>query len=158
MIANHGRLSKYNHEFEGRNSRLDGLQAAILSVKLKYLDSWIDHRIKLANHYHQNLKTIGGITLSNKKEWAKHVYHLYVIRVKNRDLIREKLSVMNIPTGIHYPILLPDLEAYAYQSNSKRELSLGEIKNDFISLPMGDTQTIAEIDEVIHALQQILSD
>ena len=130
MIANHGRLSKYNHEFEGRNSRLDGLQAAILSVKLKYLDIWIEHRIKLADHYHQKLRKIDGITLSTKNEWAKHVYHLYVIRVNDRDSIREKLSEMNIPTGIHYPILLPDLKAYAYQSNMKRELSLDDIKDD----------------------------
>ena len=81
-----------------------------------------------------------------------------MIRIKDRDSIREKLSEMSIPTGIHYPILLPDLKAYAYQSNLKRELSLDEIKDDLISLPMGDNQTIADIDEVIHALQEILKD
>ncbi|MBD3768279.1 MAG: DegT/DnrJ/EryC1/StrS family aminotransferase, partial [Gammaproteobacteria bacterium] len=78
MIANHGRIAKYDHEFEGRNSRLDGLQAAILSVKLKHLPAWTEKRIAVADYYLANLKDIQQITLPVRQDWAKQVYHLFV--------------------------------------------------------------------------------
>ena len=82
MIANHGRIEKYDHEFEGRNSRLDGLQAAILSVKLKHLDNWIDKRLKIANYYIEHLKDITGLVLPKKKVGQNRCTTFFVIRVK----------------------------------------------------------------------------
>ena len=108
MFANHGRLKKYNHEFEGTNSRLDGLQAAILDVKLKYLDKWIERRRTIAKMYDAALKDI-VITPCVLPD-VKHVYHLYVIRIKNRDMVKELLAEKGIATGIDYPIPLPFLK------------------------------------------------
>jgi dTDP-4-amino-4,6-dideoxygalactose transaminase len=101
MVANHGRLAKYNHEFEGRNSRLDALQASILSVKLKYLDSWTVNRISLADIYREELKGVDGIVLPNCEEWAKHVYHLFVVRLNARDELQKFLKCRVVQTGVH---------------------------------------------------------
>ncbi|MFN2126236.1 MAG: DegT/DnrJ/EryC1/StrS family aminotransferase, partial [Anaerolineales bacterium] len=114
MIANHGRIAKYDHEFEGRNSRLDGLQAAILNVKLNYLDEWLDHREIIANTYLEELKGISDITLPVRQAWAKQAYHLFVIRHPTRDKLRTLLSESGVQTGIHYPVALPKLKAFKY--------------------------------------------
>jgi dTDP-4-amino-4,6-dideoxygalactose transaminase len=71
MIANHGRIAKYDHEFEGRSSRLDGLRAAILSAKLRHVDDWIEQRIAIANHYLDRLQSIACLTLPVRKNWAR---------------------------------------------------------------------------------------
>ena len=107
MIANHGRIDKYDHEFEGRNSRLDGIQAAILNVKLKYLGDWTDHRIMIANHYLNKVSDDNGIVLPRRREWAKQVYHLFVIRHRQRDLLQKKLRLEQIsaePLGVEYSL------------------------------------------------------
>ena len=138
MIANHGRIEKYNHEFEGRNSRLDGIQAAILSVKLKYLDSWVNSRVNIANYYLENLKGIDDIILPKKENWAKQVYHLFVIRTKKRDKLKEYLKENSIETGIHYPIALPKLKAYNYLNQSKEDLFANKSDVELLSLPIGE--------------------
>lgn len=138
MIANHGRIEKYNHEFEGRNSRLDGLQAAILSVKLEHLDEWIDLRINLAEYYLENLKDIGDIVLPIKENWAKQVYHLFVIRTSNRNDLKKYLEDNNIQTGIHYPIALPKLNAYNYINQEKEDFFANKSDNKLLSLPIGE--------------------
>ena len=138
MIANHGRIEKYNHEFEGRNSRLDGIQAAILSVKLKHLDTWTDARIKVADFYLKSLKDIEGITLPKKEDWAKQVYHLFVIRVKKRDALQKYLKENNISSGIHYPISLPKLKAYDYIGQSDESFFANRSDGELLSLPIGD--------------------
>ena len=103
-IANHGRMSKYEHDFEGRNSRLDGLQAAILDVKLNYLDSWIAKRISNASLYLKELDGVGDLVLPVRQAWAKQAYHLFVIRTSRRNELQSYLSKNNIQIGIHYPI------------------------------------------------------
>lgn len=138
MIANHGRIEKYNHEFEGRNSRLDGIQAAILSVKLKHLDTWTDARIKVADFYFENLKDIKDITLPKKEDWAKQVYHLFVIRAKKRDELQKYLKENNISSGIHYPISLPKLKAYDYIGQSDESFFANRSDCELLSLPIGD--------------------
>lgn len=138
MIANHGRISKHNHEFEGRNSRLDGLQASILNIKLKHLDVWTQHRIDLATLYIELLKKVPGIILPHHHSWAKHVYHLFVIRHVNRDEIIQCLAEAGIQTGVHYPVALPKLPAFEYihQGNERRfGWQCGET---ILSLPIGD--------------------
>ena len=99
MIANHGRKDKYNHEFEGRNSRLDGLQAAILSAKLRHLDAWTERRIAAAGAYRAGLADIPGLTLPVAAAWARHVYHLFVIRTSRRDALQAHLQARHIQTG-----------------------------------------------------------
>ena len=138
MFANHGRIEKYDHEFEGMNSRLDGLQAAILGVKLKHLNDWTEKRRQSAYLYNDYLKESGLIT-PHEIEGVKAVYHLYVVRGKKelRKKLQEHLKTSGISTGIHYPIALPDLKAYAYLDKSANGFpEATKASQEILSLPM----------------------
>jgi dTDP-4-amino-4,6-dideoxygalactose transaminase len=144
MFANHGRVEKYDHAMEGVNSRLDGLQAAILNVKLAHLPQWTEARRRNAYRYN-SLLTHPGVTKPTEIENVIAVYHLYVIRVKKtlRDSLQKYLLSKGVSTGIHYPIPLPQLKAYAYLKHTESDFprataTAGEI----VSLPM-----FAELDE-----------
>lgn len=141
MIANHGRIAKYDHEFEGRNSRLDGLQAAILSVKLKHLNEWTEQRIKVADIYLELLKGEKNIVLPIRQEWAKQVYHLFVIRTERRDDLKQYLTEQCIQTGIHYPRSLPKLKAYEYTGQSQEYMFANQSDTKLLSLPIGEHLT-----------------
>jgi dTDP-4-amino-4,6-dideoxygalactose transaminase len=138
MYANHGRISKYDHEFEGVNSRLDTLQAAILDVKLKHLDSWTGSRIANAENYSNRLKST-EFQLPAESDGIKPVFHLYVIRREDvaRDKFMEFLKSAEISSGIHYPIALPFLKAYAYLKHKKEEFPEAyKASQQVVSLPM----------------------
>ena len=100
---NYGKSSRYLHDFIGCNSRLDDIQASILSVKLRWLDSWNERRRKLAGIY-QEILGDSHVILPVEKEYARHVFHLFVIRVENRDSLEEDLRKKDIQTQIHYPV------------------------------------------------------
>ena len=119
MLANHGRLGKYDHEFEGRNSRLDAIQAKILSVKLGHLNSWTRRRREVAATYNAGLEGIGdlGFFLPLFRTRRAHTTQ-HVIRTGSRDALREHLSRLGVATGIHYPTALPDLSAYSSTHSS----------------------------------------
>ena len=153
MIANHGRIEKYNHEFEGRNSRLDGLQAAILSVKLKHLNKWTEARIKIANYYLESLKDIDGIILPKREDWAKQVYHLFVIRTARRDELQQYLKNNGIQSGIHYPISLPKLKAYDYIGQANEDFFANKSDIQLLSLPIGEHLTKFELIKVVQTLK-----
>ena len=156
MFANHGRMEKYNHEFEGTNSRLDGLQAAILDVKLKYLDKWIERRRAIAKMYDAALKDT-VITPSVLPD-VQHVYHLYVIRTKNREKLKELLAEKGIATGIHYPIPLPFLKAYNYLGHKPGDFPVAySIKNEILSLPIHGDMTDEQVEYVIASLKYIVN-
>jgi dTDP-4-amino-4,6-dideoxygalactose transaminase len=150
MIANHGRKDKYNHEFEGRNSRLDGLQAAILSAKLRHLDAWTERRIAAAGAYRAGLADIPGLTLPVAAAWARHVYHLFVIRTSRRDALQAHLQARHIQTGVHYPLALPALAAYQHLH---QQTATDGMNAELLSLPMGDHLMPKEIDTVIRAVR-----
>lgn len=152
MIANHGRLEKYNHEFEGRNSRLDGLQAAILNVKLNYLNNWTDRRNEIARIYSDGLSIIENITTPFINNNSRHAFHLYVIRLDKRDELQNFLKDNNISTGIHYPIALPDLPAYEYL-NQKNKFKASIISKQILSLPMGEHLADKDISYVISKIK-----
>jgi dTDP-4-amino-4,6-dideoxygalactose transaminase len=154
MFANHGRMEKYNHEFEGTNSRLDGLQAAILDVKLKHLDKWTERRRTIAEMYDAALKDI--IITPSVMPDVKHVYHLYVIRIKNREMAKELLSEKGIATGIHYPIPLPFLKAYSYLGHKPADFPVVYcIKDEILSLPIHGDMTDEQVEYVIAGLKDI---
>jgi len=156
MFANHGRIEKYNHEFEGANSRLDGLQAAILDVKLNHLDKWIERRRVIAKMYDVALKDI-VITPSVLPD-VKHVYHLYVIRIKNRDRVKELLAEKGIATGIHYPIPLPFLKAYNYLGHKPADFPIAySMKDEILSLPIHGDMTDEQVEYVIASLKDIMN-
>lgn len=153
MIANHGRIAKYDHEFEGRNSRLDGIQAAILNVKLKYLDDWTNKRIELANLYISELSDLKQIQLPTKKDWAKQVYHLFVIRTDERNKLNEYLKEKNIQTGVHYPTALTKLKAYKYLSQEDEKTNSNLNDGKLLSLPLGEHLNKEDIIYVCNALK-----
>jgi dTDP-4-amino-4,6-dideoxygalactose transaminase len=152
QVANHGRIAKYDHEFEGRNSRLDGLQAAILSAKLPHLGSWTQRRIEIADYYLDQLVGIESLILPERKPWAHQVYHLFVVRSNRRDELKDYLAERGIETGIHYPIALPKLAAYSYLGIPDEDTFYGQTDTTLLSLPIGEHisldmagQVVAEI-------------
>ncbi len=156
MFANHGRIEKYNHESEGTNSRLDGLQAAILDVKLKHLDKWIEQRRTIAKMYDAGLKDI--VATPSVMPDVKHVYHLYVIRIKNRDKVKELLAEKGIATGIHYPIPLPFLKAYSYLGHKPSDFPVAYyMKDKILSLPIHGDMTDEQVEYVIAGLKDIVN-
>lgn len=151
MIANHGRVAKYEHDFEGRNSRLDGMQAAILSVKLRHLEGWIGARREVAGRYHAGLRGVGDLILPAQRNWGRHVYHLFVVRTKHREKLQAHLKAQGIETGIHYPIALPKLKAYAYCGQAEEDLFANRTDGQLLSLPIGDHMTAEDADRVVEA-------
>ena len=154
MFANHGRMDKYDHELEGVNSRLDGLQAAILGVKLKYLPEWSEKRRRNAHLYNQLLKETDLITPVEVSEVVA-VYHLYVVRTRKelRHTLQDYLKSKGIATGIHYPIALPNLKAYARLKHTPNDFpEATKASQEILSLPM-----FAELeeDEIAYIAQEI---
>jgi len=156
MLANHGRVKKYDHEFEGQNSRLDGLQAAVLSVKLKHLDKWTEQRREHAKRYRKKLESL-PLALPVETGGGKHVYHLFVIRLKNRETIREYLDRKGVKTGIHYPICLPELEAYRHlQLDMNNFPNSRKFAGEVLSLPMYPEMTEEQLDYVCLVLEEAI--
>jgi dTDP-4-amino-4,6-dideoxygalactose transaminase len=152
MIANHGRIDKYNHLIEGRNSRLDGIQAAILNVKLKYLDDWIDRRNEIAQRYLKGLGSIENIVLPKIVGNVRHAFHLFVIRHPKRAELKEFLETKGIETGVHYPIALPKLTAYAHLNQAEQSMRACAMDTQLLSLPIGEHLSNDDIDIVINTL------
>lgn len=151
--SNHGRSQKYLHEFEGRNSRLDGLQAAVLDVKLKHLDTWLKKRNEVAKRYLTQIKN-PKIRLPKIKENIYHAWHLFVVQADNRDDFRNYMDRNNIQTGIHYPIALPKLKAYAYLDQSCSDFKACNEDAFLVSLPIGEHMEDKDVDEVVKVVNQ----
>jgi len=152
MIANHGRIEKYDHDFEGRNSRLDGIQAAILSVKLVHLEAWIESRISLVKAYSDKLSGVRQVILPRSKSWARHVFHLYVVRAPRREELRLLLQKHGIQTGVHYPLALPKLKAYAYLGQANEMMVANRMDKEVLSLPMGEHLRPEDIDMIANII------
>ena len=136
-FSRHGTLVKHDHKIEGINSRMDGLQAAILSVKLKYIHKWTEERIQHAATYRKLLSDVKDIVTPLTHENAKHVFHLYVIRTKYRDEVQNLLKENGISSGIHYPTSLPFLKAYEYLGHTPQDFPLAyECQDKILSLPI----------------------
>ena len=156
MYANHGRVEKYNHEFEGMNSRLDGLQAAILDVKLRHLDAWNARRQTVARMYDEGLQ--GVVPTPERLPDVEPVYHLYVVRVPEREKVRDALSQRGISTGIHYPIPLPFLNAYTYLGHELADFPVSaEYQSQLLSLPMYGDMMDEQVEYVIQQLREVIS-
>jgi dTDP-4-amino-4,6-dideoxygalactose transaminase len=158
MFANHGRIGKYDHEIEGVNSRLDGLQAAILRVKLKHLPEWTEARRRNAYCYNNYLKDSGVITPVEIND-VTTVYHLYVVRVKKelRQKLQDHLQSRGISTGIHYPIALPNLLAYAYLGHSEQDFpEATKASQEIVSLPMFPELNESQIQYIAESIKSFL--
>lgn len=148
MYSNHGRSSKYGHELEGINSRLDGIQAAILDVKLRYLDLWIEKRQNVANNYLKNIVN-PLIKLPKLNNAVSAVWHLFVVQVEERDKFMTYLKENDIQCGIHYPTALPKLKAYEYLQNDCSLFKACSEDNKLVSLPIGEHLEQEDIEKVI---------
>jgi dTDP-4-amino-4,6-dideoxygalactose transaminase len=155
LLRNHGRITKkYEHEIEGYSSRLDNLQAAILRIKLRYIDKWNDMRRRNGGKYNQLLSNVNGIIIPHEADYAKHVYHLYVIGIEERDKLREELKSEGIATGIHYPISLHLQPAYNYLGYEIGDFPVTEeCSQKILSLPMFAELTDEQIEEIVERIK-----
>lgn len=154
MIANHGRVDKYNHVFEGRNSRLDGIQAAILGVKLRHLETWVSTRNQLAEEYAAGLAGVGDLVLPLVVADCRHAFHLYVVRTAQRDQLAAFLRSRDIQTGVHYPIALPKLPAYARLHQADEKMFANVSDGTLLSLPIGEHLEAADVRQVVDVISQ----
>lgn len=136
VLADHGRLDKYTHSLPGVNSRLDGLQAAVLRVKLRHLDAWNAARARHADHYRAGLRD-SGAGLPAVRAGAEPVWHLYVVRTPERERLQARLSSDGIASGVHYPLPLHLQPAYAHLGILAGALPVTErVAAKIVSLPM----------------------
>ncbi len=137
MLRDHGSSKKYHHDIIGHNYRLEGIQAAILDVKLNYLPKWNKMRRKNASIYSKNLTNIKEIITPMIMKYSRHVFHLYVIKAKNRNNLQNYLYKNNIYTGLHYPIPLHLQKAYKFLGGKRGDYPVSEkCSKQIISLPM----------------------
>lgn len=145
----HGSSKRYVHEYVGLNSRLDEIQAAILRIKLRYLDEWNKKRQKAAERYNQLFENVKGVTTPKVKPNVHHIFHQYTIRLTNRDHVCEKLKEVGVESLIYYPIPIHLQKAFEYLGNQKGSLPVTEkICNEILSLPMHPELT-SEVQEYI---------
>jgi dTDP-4-amino-4,6-dideoxygalactose transaminase len=153
MYANHGALKKHQHQIEGINSRLDGLQAAILTAKLPHLPEWTQRRIQNAGLYDKYLVGISELKTPKVRPGSKHSFHLYVIQAENRDELAKWLSTNGVETFIHYPTPLPFLPCYNYLNCSREDFPVvSSLQPKILSLPLYpemSEEMIAYVSELI---------
>jgi dTDP-4-amino-4,6-dideoxygalactose transaminase len=153
QLRDHGQAQKYYHDMEGYNGRLDAIQCGFLSVKLKHLPVWTEARRKNAKLYNNLLKSIPGIIIPFEPEWSKAVYHLYVIRVKNRDALQKKLSDQGISAGLHYPVPLHQQKAYTCLNCKTGDFPVTEsVAAEILSLPMFPGLTEEQVQRIVNVI------
>jgi dTDP-4-amino-4,6-dideoxygalactose transaminase len=157
--ANHGALKKHHHDIEGINSRMDGLQAAILRVKANYIIGWTEQRIKNASHYQGCLKDIPQVISPKIRPGSSHSWHLYVIRAQKRDELMGYLKEKGVETAIHYPAALPNLKAYSYLGYTREDFPIASsFENEILSLPMYPELTFEKIEFVVDCIRSFYAE
>lgn len=157
MLADHGRIEKYEHLMEGFNFRLSEIQAAILNVKLKHLPEWTRRRQALAQEYNRRLKDFDAVT-PYQDERMGHVYHLYVIRIKNRDAVLKYLHENGVGAGIHYPVCLHRQKAYAYRGYKRGDFPIAEkYSKELLSVPIFPELTADDQDKIVSVLHEAVA-
>lgn len=149
LYRNYGSEAKYEHKLLGHNMRLDEIQAAFLSIKLKYLSAWTSERQKIAGWYDLTLQGVGDLELPKRHEDSTHVYHLYVVRTRRRDDLQRYLTTHGIGTLVHYP-LPPHLQpAYAFLRHRRGSFPIAEMLADTsISLPVWPGMSLEDVEQI----------
>ena len=158
MFANHGSSNKHKHEFEGINSRLDGIQASILCAKLAHIHDWNEKRKEKALLYNGVLGHLDSLQVPRIHPEATHVFHLYVIRTKMREMLQNYLAEQGIATGIHYPRALPFQQAYEYLGHEPEDFPVAyEYQDQILSLPLYPEMTEEMIEQIGEHVRGALS-
>lgn len=158
MLRDHGQTRKYSHELIGMNSRMDGLQGAVLSVKLKYLPAWNEARRRNAELYYKSLKGVEDIVTPKEMDYANHIYHVYAILAQNRQALMDALSELSISCGIHYPVPVHLQKAYSFLGIRKGAFPVTERSaKQFVSLPMFPELSKEQIEYVVAGIRKFYS-
>jgi dTDP-4-amino-4,6-dideoxygalactose transaminase len=156
MLRNYGQDKRYHHALRGMNSRMDELQAAILNAKLPFLDGWIERRRRIALRYISAFESL-EVILPREAPETKHGYHLFVVRVNDREQFRENLSRQGVRTDIHYPAPVHLQPAYAEYADQGKFLPVTEAQaGEIVSLPIYPELTDEETEHVIRSVKESL--
>ena len=157
-LRNYGERAKYDHVVKGVNSRLDGLQAAFLTVKLPHLNGWNEARLRHADEYRAQLEGVGDLAFQERSTSSTHVYHLFIVETAKRDALRDFLTERGIQTGIHYPIPIHLQEAYADLGLSPGAFPQAErLARESLSLPMYPELTVEQIGTVTGTIREFFA-
>lgn len=157
MLRDHGQAKKYYHDVEGYNGRLDSIQAGVLTVKLRHLGDWNQKRQEAAERYDELLANVDGVVAPFRPEWTRHVYHLYVIRVNDREALQKHLASANVDTGIHYPVPLHLQKAYENLGYKRGDFPITEeVASEILSLPMFPQLTRERQERVVGTITSFL--
>jgi dTDP-4-amino-4,6-dideoxygalactose transaminase len=155
QLRDHGQSAKYKHEFWGHNYRMDGIQGAVLGVKLKHLERWTERRRQIASQYRDGLSGIGDIVLPYEYSQSYHVYHLFVIKTRCRNDLQAWLNGKGVSTGLHYPIPLHLQPAYSHLGFGRGAFPKSEDAADYcLSLPMYAELTSDQVEKVIESVKE----
>lgn len=156
MMADHGRVGKHNHVIEGRNSRLDGLQAAILSAKLPNLEAWTLKRERVAARYAELLAPL-ELKLQKSPPESRHVHHIYAIQIEDRDATQNRMAARGIETGIHYPSALPFIKPYAHLNHIPKDFPVAHrVTSKVLSLPMYPELSDEQLHYIVNQLTEVM--
>ena len=150
QLRDHGQSRKYQHAMLGHNYRMDGIQGAVLVVKLKYLPKWTERRREIADFYRARLKDIDGIQLPHERQGAYHVYHQFMTRTAKRNDLQNYLADRGVSTGLHYPVALHMQEAYRHLSYKHGDFPESEkAAEECLSFPIYPEMTDVQLEQVV---------
>jgi len=156
MMRDHGAEHKYDHEIPGHNYRMEGIQGAVLGVKLKHLDAWTESRRRHAKLYGELLQGVPSLVTPREMPYARHVYHLYVIRTPDRDRMQKHLESRGIGTGLHYPVPLHLQKVFVDLGYRRGDFPVTEqLADECLSLPMYPEMDDAQIEYVCNAVRAL---
>jgi dTDP-4-amino-4,6-dideoxygalactose transaminase len=157
ILREHGQVRKYYHSVIGWNCRMDGIQAAVLRVKLRHLKKFTELRRSHAANYDRGLMGTDDLTPPWHASWVRHVYHIYALRVPNRDKIMRLLAEKGVGSGVHYPVPVHLQEAYRSLGYQRGSFPVAErCATEFVSLPMFPELTGTQIEVVVQAVKEAL--
>lgn len=158
MLRDHGQVRKYFHSVVGWNCRMDGIQGAVLRIKLRYLEAGNQRRRTHAAYYNAALSEVEGIVTPAQTSRVRHVYHVYAIRVSDREEVMKRLADQGIATGIHYPVPVHLQEAYRSLGHERGAFPIAErCAAEFVSLPMFPELTAAQLEIVVRGVKQAVA-
>ena len=157
ILRDHGQVRKYHHTVVGWNGRMDGIQAAVLRVKLSHLENGNRLRAAHATHYNRLLDRVEQIILPAQAEYAQHVHHIYAVRVPEREKVKRRLEARNIECGVHYPVPIHLQGAYSDHGHQRGDFPVAErCADEFISLPMFPELTSSQLEFVAQEVGEAL--